>query len=390
MENAPQGTATAWRAIGRSVRGASHVRSALPNQDAIAWFPESGEGPPLIVSVSDGHGSPRNFRSDVGSRLAVEETTKLVKALLLEGQPDPGKLSAIKRTAAEQLPGELTRRWREAVARHLDKKPISQEELDLLEERRDARARRAVENDPHLAYGATLLSVLVTDSFIVYLQLGDGDILVVSEEGMVTRPIPRDPRLIANETTSLCMPESWREVRVSFQTLYGPRPALIMLSSDGYANSFVNNAAFLKVGSDILEILRTDGAEVVEENLSDWLADASEAGSGDDITMGILFPENILPVPKPEKPVEAIAESVAAEETETGPTADTTVSEATTQVSEEAPSDTDRAEVMLPEEPSEDTSPFPAGRKPRIELIKNENGPREPSKKLPNIFYDEL
>ena len=90
MGNVPHGPATAWRAIGRSVRGASHVRSSLPNQDAIAWFPESGEGPPLIVAVSDGHGSPRNFRSDVGSKIAVEETTKLVHSLLVEGQPDLG------------------------------------------------------------------------------------------------------------------------------------------------------------------------------------------------------------------------------------------------------------------------------------------------------------
>ena len=193
------------------------------------------------------------------------------------------------------------------MARHLDKTPITPEELDLLEERRDAKARRSIENDPHLAYGATLLCVLVTESYIVYLQLGDGDILTVSEEGVVTRPILRDSRLIANETTSLCMRKAWREVRVSFQTLYGPRPALILLSTDGYANSFVDDEAFRKVGSDILDILRTDGAEVVEDNLSTWLADASEAGSGDDISMGVLFPAHILPALEPSTPEEEVA-----------------------------------------------------------------------------------
>ena len=115
MGNVTHGPATAWRAIGRSVRGASHIRSSLPNQDAIAWFPESAEGPPLIVAVSDGHGSPRNFRSDVGSKIAVGVTTRLVHSLLVEGQPDVDRLSAIKRTAEDRLPAELTRRWRETV-----------------------------------------------------------------------------------------------------------------------------------------------------------------------------------------------------------------------------------------------------------------------------------
>ena len=152
MGNVPHGPATVWRAIGRSVRGASHVRSSLPNQDAIAWLPKSGEGPPIIVAVSDGHGSPRNFRSDLGSKIAVRLATEIVQSLLVEGQPDPARLSAIKRTAEERLPRELTRRWQEAVNRHLEMQPITPKELDLLEERRDAKARRSVERTPHLAY----------------------------------------------------------------------------------------------------------------------------------------------------------------------------------------------------------------------------------------------
>lgn len=392
MGNVPHGPATAWRVIGRSVRGASHVRSSLPNQDAIAWYPESGEGPPLIVAVSDGHGSPRNFRSDVGSKIAVAETTQIVHSLLVEGQLDPDRLSAIKRLAEERLPGELTRRWRDVVTRHLDEHPITPEELNLLEERRDARARRSIEKDPHLAYGATLLCVLVTGSYIVYLQLGDGDILTVAADGDVTRPIRRDARLIANETTSLCMHDAWREVRVSFQTLFGPPPALILLSTDGYANSFVDDAAFRKVGSDILDILRTEGAAVVEDNLSTWLADASQAGSGDDISMGILFPAHILRTLEPSTPEGEAAKLVNAAATdektpveEAVPPEDGTPEEAPTAEQPE-----DEVVVEAPAEaPPEGEKSSSTDRKPKIELIKDEDGPREPSKKLPSIFYDD-
>jgi hypothetical protein len=448
MGKAPQwpasaSSADAWHIVGRSVQGASHARGGMPNQDAIQWFPDSGIGPPLILSLSDGHGSPRNFRSDVGAQFAVEEATSLMRELLLASQPDPSKLSTIKRTAEERLPGEVVRRWRTAVARHLKDHPITAKELEILEKRRDAKARRAIEKDPQVAYGATLLSVLITSGFILYMQLGDGDILTVADNGEVTRPMTRDPRLMANETTSLCMNDAWREVQIKFQALYGPHPALILLSTDGYANSFVNEEAFLKVGSDILDILRTDGLEIVEQNLSDWLQDASQAGSGDDITMGIVFPATILTVPalepspvvQPPKPRRKRTTLRTA-----APPRSTPAPKETSQSSpDEAPSSTLPAEAApskraapsekIPQEVKKEkakaqdqpavppaiaapeaasltesaseraevapASPPPEGRpaespaKPRIELIKNEDSPREPSKKLPDIFYDD-
>jgi serine/threonine protein phosphatase PrpC len=293
MDKQPQ-----WRAIGQSVQGAAHVRMGLPNQDAILWYPESGEGPPLILAVSDGHGSAKCFRSHIGARLATEAAVRMLRDLLA-GQPDPPNLSAIKRTAEERLPRELVRWWREAVDAHLEQTPLSQEELETLEKRRDAKARRAVEDNPVLAYGATILSALVTDAAILYLQLGDGDILVTLDNGEVMRPLPQDARLFANETTSLCMDEAWHEVRFRFQALYGPLPALILLATDGYANSFVNEAAFLKVGADILDILRTDGLAAVEDNLPLWLDEASQAGSGDDITLGLICRKDVLDTKRP-------------------------------------------------------------------------------------------
>ena len=75
-----------WRVIGATVRGASHARSGLPNQDAILWRPETGAGPLLIVAVSDGHGSAKYFRSHEGSRLAVETATSVLQDFL-DGQP---------------------------------------------------------------------------------------------------------------------------------------------------------------------------------------------------------------------------------------------------------------------------------------------------------------
>jgi hypothetical protein len=128
----------------------------------------------------------------------------------------------------------------------------------------------------------------VTERFAVYLQLGDGEIIAVSESGEVTRPLTRDDRLFGNETTSLCAPDAWHDFRVSFQPLVQSPPALILLSTDGYPNSFRHESGFFKVGSDILHMIREHGLDIVKDNLAGWLSDSTRAGSGDDITVGIL------------------------------------------------------------------------------------------------------
>jgi hypothetical protein len=147
--------------------------------------------------------------------------------------------------------------------------------------------RAAVESSPELAYGATLLAAAATDKVLLYLQLGDGEILSVSAQGTTTRPLPPDDRLIANQTTSLCQPEAWKDFRSSWVTA-GALPSLVLLSTDGYANSFRSDDDFLKIGQDYLEIIREQGISSLAEELPAILTEATQQGSGDDITLAIL------------------------------------------------------------------------------------------------------
>ena len=280
-------SAPEWRIIGETVPGASHLRAGIPNQDSILHLRESGRGLPLVLSVSDGHGSNKCFRSDRGSRFAVKIGVRLVGDFLDEprGAFDPREIGS---SGEEWLTEEFVKRWREAVEADLNRRPFTEDELARLVEKDGERARKLVEDNPLLAYGATSLTVAVDESFILYLQLGDGEILTVSESGEINHPLAEDKRLFANETTSLCSRGAEQDFRFCLQKLEGEHPALILLSTDGYVNSFSDREGFLKVGSDLLEMLRTDGFDYVNESLKGWLEEATSAGSGDDTTLGII------------------------------------------------------------------------------------------------------
>lgn len=302
---------TPWHVLGASVRGATHARAGLPNQDALAWLPIIETGWPLVLSLADGHGSPRSFRSADGARLAAEVALRELSAFLGSQEEYPD-LAQLRQLGDDLLPQAIVSQWGAAVAEALAQHPLQEAELERLEAEAGVGARQTVEASPLLAYGTTVLAAAVTPFALLYLQLGDGDVLVVSPTGEVSRPLPRDTRLLANETTSLCMPDAWKEIRTAIAPLTETAPALILLATDGYANSFRDEAAFLQVGPDLLDLLRSDGWEAVQASLPIWLTETSEAGSGDDITVGLLWCLDTLPTAERQKPLQARQDDDAA------------------------------------------------------------------------------
>ncbi|HEX8290114.1 MAG TPA: protein phosphatase 2C domain-containing protein, partial [Pyrinomonadaceae bacterium] len=221
--------------------------------------------------------------------------------------------AGLESRAKDFLPPEFVGRWREAAEADLKARPFTEDELAAVERKDGPRARRLVEENPLLAYGATSLTVAVADAFALYLQLGDGEIINVSGAGEVVRALPEDERLFANETTSLCTPDAEDNFRVRLQHFAEEPPALILLSTDGYVNSFSDSAGFFKVGSDLLDMLRADGFDRVNESLKGWLEEATRSGSGDDCTVALLCRMDAL------RPAAEKSETEAAEPHETPP-----------------------------------------------------------------------
>ena len=274
-----------WAARGASVRGAAHVRAGTPNQDAVRW---AGDEHTLVLAVSDGHGSAKCFRSDVGARLAVATATRVLSAALSAG------VDVTDLVEIEAVAQRIVSDWTLAARADLRLFPVTAGETARLRAATGSEAAERSMRHPLLAYGATLCAVAITPGAILYLQLGDGDILTVAPDGRVRRPIPADDRLFGGETTSLCGPRAAQDVRVGFQRLRGAwdAPALILVSTDGYANSFKDERGFLQVGPDLLGMVRTEGLDAVGRCLPAWLDEASAQGSGDDVTVGVIYREN--------------------------------------------------------------------------------------------------
>lgn len=277
-----------WRAIGRSVQGASHVRRGTENQDAIGWLPAGGVGDRVVLAVADGHGSAKNFRSATGAKLAKDVGLRIASELV---SPARLELSLVKHALEEIVPMRIVQDWLELVQADLRESPLSAEELAAVEEHTDAKSRNLVEQHPHIAYGSTLVTALATESFTAFCQIGDGDVLTVSDRGTVGRPVRGDERLIANETTSLCSSEAWRFFRIA---VLGTQAPMILVSTDGFANSFRNDDGFFKFGSDVRRMIETDGIDAVNGKLQAWLTELTKRGSGDDISLGIICRPDVL------------------------------------------------------------------------------------------------
>ena len=88
-------------------------------------------------------------------------------------------------------------------------------------------------------------------------------------------------------------------MRVGFHALYGPVPALVLVSTDGLANSFADDAGFLQFATDILQLIEASGPGAIEDNLEGWLTQITERASGDDITVAIITEDRARPAVSP-------------------------------------------------------------------------------------------
>lgn len=239
------------------VIGANHMRSGKPCQDEVGVCAVADI---VAVAVADGHGASKH--ADVGARLAVHVALTALVRFAEDIGERASNLVEVQKCAEHPLRVQIVREWTAQI-----------------------RAKAGDDEAPLLDYGSTLLVALATPDFLLVGQLGDGDVLLVAEDGTIEVPLPADPAAFADETPSLCLPEAWYSLRV--RALPAPsQETLLLLSTDGYSKSYATDAAFRQVGPDYLNLVRKDGVSGLP--LRSFLEQVSTQGSGDDIAIALL------------------------------------------------------------------------------------------------------
>jgi len=305
-----------WRAVTASVTGASHIRKWLReqnrernsigelendtddikalNQDRVGVSlgtpvntGKSSKMNPTVVAVSDGHGGAKYIRSGIGAGFAVLGACKVATLNL--------NLSNEMRGAdIDQVVSHIKTRfldaWFNDVDEYSQRHPFKEEELVALSES----ARKDLYANPRKAYGCTVLWVVGYDDMLISFQLGDGNIVLLYEDGRIESTNDLSIHEPGEETESLCTITSPHEIQ--HQIFRGNEkglalPILVALSSDGLYKSYEHNDDFLRIPQICLAALKEKdfNHDLVESTIKDFLQVVTDKGAGDDTTLGIMY-----------------------------------------------------------------------------------------------------
>jgi hypothetical protein len=208
----------AWRTLGVSVCGTSHLARGTPCQDAHQI--RTLVNRTVVIAVADGAGSAA--RSEEGSRLAVQASVEALTASL-------GNLKVLPDTSlADALTGAASC----ARAALLDAAGVT--------------TNIAAPSANVDEFATTLLLVAITCQWIGVLQVGDGAIAALDDGGDVQILTVADGSEYLNETTFLTS-HNWFESAYS-NVVPADRYSGIAVMSDGLqvlATNYADNTAHL-------------------------------------------------------------------------------------------------------------------------------------------------
>ncbi|GAA1986705.1 protein phosphatase 2C domain-containing protein [Catenulispora subtropica] len=268
------GDTPAWTPVHATVKGANKKYS----QDALR-FRAVADGAALLLTVADGHGAAPHRRSHLGSAWAVEEFVRCVTPFArmvaeLEGE-GPGAWRRLREAGDLPLRRTVCRSWLDRTRLHDLNAPS----------RGTAGPAAEFGRDRLVPYGSTLLGVLLSRTQVFCWQLGDGDIVLVDENGPPRHLFAETGDKVGDETDSLCGPEPWHRMRTHWQPLSSlGRDRLIMINTDGLTNSFADGDGYVRFAQDVYDRFRAHGPAWVGERLPGWLERAAD-NSGDDTTL---------------------------------------------------------------------------------------------------------
>ena len=252
-----------WRIATATAPGSSHLKDALPNQDAVACrLVEVGIGEIVVAAVADGAGSAP--RSDEGSRTAVDAAV----ATIVDGinrQP----AAAFGERLAESLARDAVRQAKIAVERYGLRHNVPVREL-----------------------ASTLIVAFASDDLVTAAQVGDGAVIAFNIGSGEARTLcAAHTGEYANETTfitSRSEPDQIADVGHASGHDYD----VVALITDGLQNlalKMPEREAFLGFWNPMLnDLAHTDEPEAVPERLHAFISgERVQSRTTDDVTIAI-------------------------------------------------------------------------------------------------------
>jgi len=235
----------------------------------------------IIMAIADGHGSKACPYSKSGSSIAVNVFCKIMdKFHTSYAENLEMLLTYLNREGDTKVAQDIDAEWKRRVLKvHTKQK----REVPLTEAGEKNKA------EIYKQYGSTLVGMMITPLFIFAFQLGDGDISIVSRNGL--DHLLESEKILGVETHSLSKIDSWKRAVsvVRRRTAGSGLPYMLMLSTDGFANSYKSTDEFQKTCLDYFGMIEQHGAGTVAANLKGWLDETSAMGCGDDITVLIAY-----------------------------------------------------------------------------------------------------
>lgn len=269
-----------------------------------------------IIVVADGHGSSKCFRSDIGSKMAVDATESIIKynlKKLSETIKEPENF----KTVLYEIVKQIINKWFKSVAKDEEENPLQED--PRLKDTTDELIKR-YNNDCDYrchAYGTTLIVAVNSDEYWFGFQVGDGRCLVLYEDGSWKMPIPWDDGCSFNVTTSICDDDSLSSFRYWFgfgesdwsytEYSYGvigdtknynspykvsSRPLAIFIASDGVEDSyptFNNNKYIINFFRNRLLELIENGYDSFKEEIDVFAKRFASHESKDDVSIAWII-----------------------------------------------------------------------------------------------------
>lgn len=272
-------------------QGASHKKTGKVCQDyAFARYKKEVDSYAVAI-VSDGHGNNNYFRSDRGSRMAVEAAKDAINEFMKNFLKPKSRKRLLEIYTPDdfmrQLETAVVYKWRIKIKNDYDNEPFTESDLALM----TPEACRKYKDNPEKyfvkVYGATLIAVVIYPKHFWFgLHIGDGKCVAQYADEHFDQPIAWDEKCFLNVTTSLCDEKPLDNFRHCFHT--DNFPTAIFVGSDGVDDCFVNDEDLYGFYQEVIRTCHEKKFKEKEccKELDEFLPVMSEKGSGDDISVG--------------------------------------------------------------------------------------------------------